>query len=217
MIILALMLAVVSALFVGFHVRGELRAGGGWPIDRHYFFLGAGFLLVEVHNVGKLARVFGTTWSVNAWVIAAVLGMILAANALVQRWPEYCDLRLAYVGLIATLLACVQVPVESMSSWPLAQLLVTAFYTLPLLFAGVIFAQSFRSVQHPMRALGSNLLGSLVGGFLELASFVFGLSALLYLAALLYLLSYPWHRHRKPQRADSMIGRTGTSQPSCQS
>lgn len=190
------MLALVSALFVGFQVRGELRGGGSWPIDRHYFFLGAGFLLVEVHNVGKLARVFGTTWSVNAWVIAAVLGVILLANALVQRFPEQCDTRLAYVGLIGCLLACSTVPVATVLDWPLAHVLVVVFYTSPLLFAGMIFAQSFRDVQHPMRALGSNLLGSLLGGFLELASFSIGLSALLHVAALLYLLSYPLRRGR---------------------
>ena len=191
MLILALMLVVISALFVSFHVRSELRAGGGWPIDRHYFFLGAGFLLVEVHNVSKLARVFGTTWSVNAWVIAAVLGVILGANAIVQFWPKRVDERAAYVALIACLLACAKIPVESLLAWPLSPLVVTVFYTSPLLFAGMIFAKSFRRAVHPMQALGSNLLGSLLGGFLELASFSLGLSALLYVAAVLYVLSFP--------------------------
>ena len=190
MLILAVMLALVSVLFIGFHVRGELRAGGSWPIDRQFFFLGAAFLLLEVHNVGRLARVFGTTWSVNAWVIAAVLGVVLLANWLVQRWPGLCDVRAAYAALLACLITSIALPVETILAWPLAHALITALYTSPLLFAGIIFAQSFRSVRHPMRALGSNLLGSLVGGFLELASFAWGLSALLYLAALLYLLSF---------------------------
>jgi spermidine synthase len=202
MLILAVMLLLVSTLFTGFHVRGELRSGGSWPIDRQFFFLGAGFLLLEVHNVGRLARVFGTTWSVNAWVIAAVMGVILLANALVERWPRLCDVRAAYGGLVACLLACIALPVETVLAWPLAQLLVTALYTSPLLFAGIVFAQSFRGVAKPMRALGSNLLGSLLGGFLELASFAFGLSALLYVAALLYLLSY---RH-VPRAARSGTG-----------
>jgi len=194
MLILAFMLAALSALFVTFHVRGELRIGGSWPIDRHFFFLGAGFLLVEVHNVGRLARVFGTTWSVNAFVIAAVLGGILAANTLVQRWPTLVDARAAYLALIVCLLACARVPIEAMLTWPLAQVLITVLYTLPLFFAGIIFAHSFQRAAFPMRALGSNLLGSLLGGFLELASFVVGLAALLYIAALLYALSYPLRR-----------------------
>jgi hypothetical protein len=196
MVLLALLLAGVSTLFVSFHVRGALRAGGGWPINRHFFFLGAGFLLVEVHNVGRLARVFGTTWSVNACVIAAVLGVILAANAIVQRWPKMVDTRVAYVALIVGLLACARVPIESVLALPFPHMIVTLFYTVPLFFAGIIFAHSFRSAPDPLRALGSNLLGSLLGGFLELASFVVGLSALLYIAALLYALSFPLARSR---------------------
>jgi spermidine synthase len=201
MLILALMLATVSTLFVAFHVRSELRGGGGWPIDRHYFFLGAGFLLVEVHNVGKLARVFGTTWSVNAWVIAAVLTVILAANAIVHFWPKQLDGRLVYAALVASLLACAKVPVDALLALPFAHIIITVFYTLPLLFAGLVFAHSFRSAARPMRALGSNLLGALLGGFLELASFSIGLSALLYLAAALYLLSFPRVRAAAPARA----------------
>jgi spermidine synthase len=191
MLLLALMLATVSAGFTAMHVRRELRAGSGWPIDRHFFCLGAGFLLVEVHNVGKLARVFGTTWSVNAWVIAAVLSVILAANALVSRRPSWFDPRIAYAGLISCLLASALVPVETLLALPLAWLLITVFYTLPLFFAGIIFAHSFRNTELPLRALGSNLLGSLLGGFLELASFTVGLSALMLVAALVYALSYP--------------------------
>ena len=34
-----------------------------------------------MHNVSRLALVFGTTWQVNAWVIGAILSVILVANA----------------------------------------------------------------------------------------------------------------------------------------
>jgi multisubunit Na+/H+ antiporter MnhF subunit len=119
-----------------------------------------------------------------------VMGVILLANLLVERWPALCDVRAAYVALLACLLSAIALPIETMLTWPLAHVLITALYTSPLLFAGIIFAQAFRGVRHPMRALGSNLIGSLVGGFLELASFTWGLSALLYLAAILYVLSF---------------------------
>lgn len=191
MLILALMLAAVSGAFIVFHVRRERKNGSAYAIDRHYFFLGAGFLLVEVHNVGKLARVFGTTWSVNAWVIGAVLVVILAANAIIQRWPNIGHSRFVYPPLLVCLIAAANVPVEVLLRLPMAPLLVTLFYTSPLFFAGLIFASSFRAETHAMRALGSNLLGSLLGGFLELASFSIGLGALLYLAAALYVCSYP--------------------------
>jgi hypothetical protein len=203
MLLLAAMLALVSALFIGFHVRGELRSGIKWPIDRQFFFLGAGFLLLEVHNVGRLARVFGTTWSVNAWVIGAALAVVLLANLLVQRWPGLFDVRLAYVALLGCLAACIALPVETLLRLPSAPLLVPALYTSPLLFGGIIFAQRFRSVEHPLRALGSNLLGSLLGGFLELSSFTLGLSALLYVAALLYLLSFRLQPRDVPSQAGS--------------
>src|SRR6185312_5628300 len=93
-----------------------------------------------------VARVFGTTWSVNAWVIGAVLGVVLLANALVQRWAAVCGVRVAYAALLGCLLACIAVPVETVLAWPLAHVLITALYTSPLLFAGIIFAQAFRNI-----------------------------------------------------------------------
>lgn len=197
MLILALMLLTITGVCIGALISRELRAGGGWPIDRHFFFLGAGFLLVEVHNVGKLARAFGTTWLVNAWVIAAVMLVILLANVFVERWPRRVDRRLVYACLIAALIACAAVPIDSLLALPAAPVLVTLFYTLPLAFAGAIFATSFSAAPNPMRALGANLLGSLLGGMLELSSFVIGLSGLLYLAAFLYLASIPAPRPRR--------------------
>jgi hypothetical protein len=50
------------------------------PIRAHLFFLGAAFLLLEVHAVNRLALLFGTTWIVSAAAIATVLCLIIAAN-----------------------------------------------------------------------------------------------------------------------------------------
>ena len=79
-------------------------------------------------------------------------------------------------------------------SLPLSSVMVVGVYTLPLFFAGLIFAGSFRIEKFPMRALGSNVIGSLVGGFLELFSFITGLSGLLLIAVGIYLLSFPKRR-----------------------
>jgi spermidine synthase len=196
MLLLALILGVVTLAGTWLLVAPELRRGGGFPLDRHFFCLGAAFLLVEVHDVGKLARVFGTTWSVNAWVITGILLMILAANALAARHGDRLPMRLLYVGLVGTLLAGAFVPIESLLGLPLHQVVVSGFYTLPLLFAGLIFAKSFIAAERPMRALGSNILGSLLGGFLELSSFRIGISGLLLIAVVLYLASYPRARAR---------------------
>ncbi|HYM13147.1 MAG TPA: methyltransferase domain-containing protein, partial [Bryobacterales bacterium] len=56
---------------------------GGGSIQWHFFFLGAGFLLLEAQIISKFALLFGTTWVVNSVVISGVLVLIVAANFLV--------------------------------------------------------------------------------------------------------------------------------------
>jgi spermidine synthase/uncharacterized membrane protein len=203
MLTLALILGVVTALGLLMLMAGEMRSGGRLTIDRHFFCLGAAFLLVEVHNVGKLARVFGTTWSVNAWVITGILLMILLANVIAERVPLLCRPEWLYPALVITLLAGAFVPIERLLALPAPMIVASAFYTVPLLFAGLIFATSFIREERPMRALGSNILGALLGGFLELLSFRIGISGLLVVAALLYLASIPRAKaaSREPETA----------------
>ena len=42
-------------------------------LDPHFFFLGAAFFLLETKSITELALLFGSTWIVNAAVIAAIL------------------------------------------------------------------------------------------------------------------------------------------------
>lgn len=191
MLLLAVPLLILCFAIIGWLVRQEKVRGRNGPLDRHFFFLGAAFLLVEVHNVSKLARVFGTTWTVNAWVIGGVLLAVLLANLLASRWPPLAGGRIVYGLLAASLGAGALLPPETLTALPMGALWVVLFYTLPLLFAGLIFAGSFRDAPDASRALGSNILGSILGGFLELASFTVGLSGLLFIAVALYALSYP--------------------------
>lgn len=51
----------------------------------HFFFLGAGFLLLEVQNISKASVALGNTWLVSAVIINGVLGMILLANLVVLK------------------------------------------------------------------------------------------------------------------------------------
>ena len=67
-----------------------------------------------LHNVGRLARVFGTTWSVNAWVIAGILSVILAANYVAVKMPSLAGGKAAYALLIANLLAGAFIPVNTL-------------------------------------------------------------------------------------------------------
>jgi spermidine synthase len=190
MLLVALPLLGVCLLIVTALVRPGSRPGAPTPPDRHFFFLGAAFLLVEVHNVSRLARVFGTTWVVNAWVISGVLLVVLLANLLAARWPGPSGGNALYALLVAGLVVGAFLPVDRLIALPLGSALATLFYTLPLLFASLIFARSFRDAVDAPRALGSNILGATCGGFLELASFHAGLSSLLLIAAGLYALSF---------------------------
>ncbi|HEY7676105.1 MAG TPA: methyltransferase domain-containing protein [Candidatus Methylomirabilis sp.] len=192
-LILSVLLAATAALFARRSLAGEMR--GQW----HFFFLGAAFLLVEVQVISRLALFFGTTWIVNAVVLSAVLVMILLANLVAARWPVpgYGP---CYLGLFLAILLLHALPVDRLflPSELAKGLLVGGLFTLPLFFAGLIFITSFRAAPRKDAAFGANLLGAILGGFLESLAFVTGMRFLLLLAAALYLLSAATLPRRRP-------------------
>lgn len=155
-----------------------------------FFFLGAGFMLIETKAVVSMALLFGSTWLVNSVVFFAVLVMILIANLWTLRfqpgklWPYYA-------GLLITLLLNVVIPLDyflGMARVPqvsLACLLVFA----PVFFAGVIFAASFKRTVSPDRAFGFNIAGAMMGGLAEYCSMLLGFRYLILLAILFYAIS----------------------------
>ncbi len=183
-LIFSLLLAAIAALFARRSLAGEM--GRQW----HFFFLGAGFLLLEVQIVSRLALFFGTTWIVNAVVLSAVLIMILLSNLAAARGraprPGRC-----YLGLLLAILLLTVLPLDRLflASELAKGLVVGGLFTLPLFFAGLIFITSFRAAPRKDAAFGANLLGAILGGFLEGIAFITGMRALLLLAAGLYLLS----------------------------
>jgi hypothetical protein len=60
----------------------------------------------------------------------------------------------------------------------------------PLFFSGIIFARWFEGTKNTSAALGSNLMGAVVGGLSEYSSLALGLSDLYLLALLFYGLSF---------------------------
>jgi hypothetical protein len=60
---------------------------------------------------------------------------------------------------------------------------------VPIFFAGVIFAASFRDSQHPDADFGSNIGGVILGGLSENLSLMLGFGHLILLAILFYVLS----------------------------
>jgi spermidine synthase len=163
--------------------------GGAWQrSDAHFFLLGAAFLLLEVQNISKASVVLGNTWVVNAVIISAILTMILLANCLVGCYRNF-PRPAVFTMLLATCLGIYWIDLSTFAflAYPLKALLVGGLTTLPMLFAGMIFIDSFDQTTDKARALGANLIGSLVGGMLQSLTFVIGIKALLLLVAASYL------------------------------
>lgn len=146
--------------------------------DGHFFFMGAGFLLLETKSISDCALYFGATWLVTMLVIAGVLVMVLAANLLAIRWRAYRPW--FYLPLIAVVLLLFLVGRQTVLGWPLAGRLVWTLLAVPLpvFFAGLIFSTTFRDASDPAGLLGANLVGATVGGFAEYLSMATGLGAL---------------------------------------
>lgn len=186
------MVIVISSVLV-FLVWLFLRRTGitRRTVSWHFFFLGAGFLLLEAQVISRMALLFGTTWVVNSIAIAGLLLLIVAANMLVDFEPRI-PVAVGYAGIFASILVAYWIPLEKLffpSVW-LRALTSTALLCLPVFFAGIVFIRSFAGVGFRGEALGSNLLGALVGGLLESASLWTGIRSLLVIAALLYLASW---------------------------
>jgi len=152
----------------------------------HLFFLGAGFMLLETKGVTELSLFFGSTWIVNAVVVAAFLAMGLLANTFIIFRPV--SRRVAYTLLFIVLAAGMFVPYSMLDALPFTARVILApmLAGLPVFFSGLIFSRSFKSVTHPAQGLGINLLGAVVGGVLENFVMIGGTPILGVLALLLY-------------------------------
>jgi hypothetical protein len=185
-IIVSLVVVFLSWLFI----RKTLSTGTSTTIRWHFFFLGAAFLLLEALVISKMALLFGTTWVVNSIVISGLMLLIVGANFLAKARPNI-PLTAAYAGILISIGIAYFIPLNRFffhSVW-LRALSATAVLCLPVFFAGIIFIRSFAEIDFSGEALGSNLLGALVGGVLESLSFWTGLRSLLLLAAVLYIAS----------------------------
>lgn len=162
--------------------------GRGWQIQGRFFWLGAAFMLMEVRIIAQVALLFGSTWLVNAAAIGAVLLMAVGANLLVARLPRAQTVRVWAILLIVTLVVSSLVPSRAflnvapqVGGW-----LAALFLALPLFFAGMVFSGSLRNVRDVDTAIASNLLGAILGGFVEYLSLVLGIGSLAWLAVAFY-------------------------------
>ncbi|MCZ6688841.1 MAG: hypothetical protein O7H41_04495 [Planctomycetota bacterium] len=174
---------LVTVVLVLLLFPGKIR------FDRHFFFLGAGFLLVETRTIAQLGLLFGTTWRVSAITIGSILILILLANLVVARWGSI-PRPILYLGLASSLVANWIVPASAaLGGGSIAIASMAAFFLLPLFFAGLIFATSVRATESLSTVLASNLVGAVLGGLLENTSMLVGIPALSLVALVVYAAS----------------------------
>ncbi|MBY0549139.1 MAG: hypothetical protein K2W95_17835 [Candidatus Obscuribacterales bacterium] len=156
-----------------------------------FFFLGAGFLLLETRGMLAVAALFGSTWIVNSIVIGILLSMALLSNWLVNRYQNKLSETPGYVGLLITLAVNYLIPLSSFAGEAFAMRALVAFALIgsPFLFTGIIFSGAFARAEKPQVALGMNILGAILGGCLEYFSTVVGTTSLTLIAAAIYAVS----------------------------
>lgn len=173
--------------FASLAVR-QVYGRGGARFEPAMFALGAAFLLLETRGVTSLSLLFGTTWLVNAFVFSGILTTVLCANLAVERF-QLNEPRPWFVPLLLSLGLLAVVDVGSLNQLDLIPRGIVGglLVGLPVGFAGVVFSLLLKRARDPAGALGSNVLGAIVGGALEYLSMFIGLRAVLGIAAVLYL------------------------------
>ena len=137
-------------------------------------------MLLETKVLAKIALLAGATWIVNTFVISAVLVMILFANLVVMKgW--WSDVRWGFAALFAAILLDWYFRFNSatlVSSPTLNLCLILFLLSLPIFFAGILFANFFQQAPATGAALGYNLFGAMAGGVLEYSSMAWGINNL---------------------------------------
>ena len=154
---------------------------------------------------------------INAVVFAGILTTVLLANFAVARLGLK-DERPWFIPLLLSLLVLWAMPVGALNALPtLARgVLGGLLVGIPIGFAGVIVSARLQKTAKPAASLGSNLLGTVVGGCLEYMSMWTGLRALVLVAGLFYALAMAslllreipdWYRIPRGHRPRRRMGR----------
>jgi SAM-dependent methyltransferase len=173
---------IVSILAVFGVVRSAVHK---WSWE--FFFLGAGFMLLETKSIIQFALLWGSTWVVASLTIAAVLVMALMANWTVAH-VEVRRPRLVGAVLLALLTLNYFVPVGTFAieSRPAESLVYSLLVFSPIFCAGLLFGSSIKRSEDVTVDYGANLLGAMVGGVAEYLSLLMGFQFLLILVAVFY-------------------------------
>jgi len=151
-----------------------------------FFFLGAGFMLVETKGITEMGLAFGNTWQVISIAIAGVLVMSFLANAVVHRW-RVSDPYLPYLFLLLSLAVGWWIArAGGLPSTALGRIATVAVLTCPLFFSGIVFSALLSAESQISSVMSMNLMGAMCGGVLEYNSMYFGFRFLYVLALALY-------------------------------
>jgi hypothetical protein len=158
-----------------------------------FFLFGVAFLLLETVLIMQVALLFGNTWTVVGQVVIAILLMAFAGNFMVQRrWLPFQPVLYA-IGLFITLLLIWRFRandvVAAFGNGSLASILYITLASFPVFFSSVLFSMLLDGFPEVDVALGSNLLGAMVGGCLEYSAMIVGYKALTLLIPITYLLA----------------------------
>lgn len=155
-----------------------------------FFFLGAGFMLIETKAITELGLNFGNTWSVVAIVIAAIMVMAFLSNLLVAK-TNFNNIMLAFILLLASIgLGLGIASSGGYASTAVGKIENIAVLTLPVLFSGIIFSALLNKYKDIGSAMAVNLIGAMLGGLLEYNSMYFGYKALYFFALIIYGLAF---------------------------
>lgn len=155
-----------------------------------FFFLGAGFMLIETKGITEMGLAFGNTWQVIGIVIAGILTMGFLGNCLVA-WLSIKRPLVPYLFLFAALALGWHVASSGGFASTLVGRLETAVVlTVPMLFSGIVFSTLLSSKGQVSGMMAMNLLGAICGGLLEYNSMYFGFRFLYLMAIGCYVLAF---------------------------
>ena len=182
---------LLLVLFLFLHLNKEQKANyknNSRPYDM--LFLGIGFMLLETKNIINFQLLFGSTWDVNFLVILAILLTALISTIIIKLKIKF-RLRNLYFMMAISLMVSIAIPISFFSNYDgfLKYLLSCLVSFSPMLFASLIFSQTFSLEKKSALGFGYNMIGAMIGGMLEYGSMLYGYHKLLYVIALAYILA----------------------------
>jgi hypothetical protein len=180
----ALAVVVVIAGIAALGVLGARPSEWRW----RFFFLGAGFMLLETKSIVQFALLWGATWSSASLAIASVLIMALGSAVIAAR----VNLRRRWTvvaALVGLLILNYFVPVGrvAFASRAVESSFYGALVFSPVLCAGILFSATYKGSSSTAVDFGVNLFGAMLGGVCEYLSLVTGYRFLLWIVAACYL------------------------------